>query len=354
MSKKIIQTGIIGFGLSGRVFHAPFLHTHKGFEIRTIVERHKAESRSVYPYVQVVDNYNSLLNDPEIELVVVCTPNTLHFNMVKESLKAGKHVVVEKPFTPTSHEADDLIKLSESVNRKIFVYHNRRWDGDFITIQKVLKTGVLGNLAEYEAHFDRYKPDVKAGAWRELNEPGSGILYDLGSHLIDQALCLFGKPDSLKADVQKQRKGSIADDYFKINLYYKGLNVILSAGMLVDDPGPRYVIHGVLGSFVKFGIDPQEEALQNGFMPSGEHWGAESPDKWGMITIDYQELNINGTVETEHGNYMAFYDNVYNVIAKGAGQAVKPLEARNVIKIIELAIESNKKKDKVRVVLNND
>jgi predicted dehydrogenase len=244
MSEKAIQTGIIGFGLSGRVFHAPFLHIHHGFDIKKIVERNKEESRSIYPYVQVVDDYNELLKDPEIELIVVCTPNTLHFAMVQESLKAGKHVVVEKPFTPTSNEADELIKLAESMNRKIFVYQNRRWDGDFITISKVLKSGVLGNIEEYEAHFDRYKPEIIHFAWRDFPKPGAGILYDLGSHLIDQALCLFGKPASILADIQSQRERSEVDDYFRLQLKYKSLNVFLTAGMLVEDPGPRYVIHG--------------------------------------------------------------------------------------------------------------
>jgi predicted dehydrogenase len=349
MSKKTIQTGIIGFGLSGRVFHAPFLHTHHGFEIRKIVERHKDDSKSIYPYVQVVDDYNELLKDPEIELIVVCTPNTLHFAMVQESLKAGKHVVVEKPFTPTSNDADELIKLAESMNRYIFVYQNRRWDGDFITISKVLKSGVLGNIEEYEAHFDRYKPEINPFAWRDFLEPGAGILYDLGSHLIDQALCLFGRPTSILADIQSQREGSEVDDYFRLQLKYKSLNVFLTAGMLVEDPGPRYVIHGVLGSYVKFGIDPQEKALQEGQMPEGDDWGAENLENWGMITIDYQDLNIDGSIETEHGNYMGFYDNVYDVLRNDDTVAVKPEDARNVIRIIELAFESRRINKEIEV-----
>lgn len=342
MSKKAIQTGIIGFGLSGRVFHAPFLHTHHGFEINKVVERNKDESKSIYPYVQVVDDFNDLLNDPEIELIIVCTPNTFHFNMVQECLKAGKQVVVEKPFTPTSNEADELIKLADSVNRKIFVYQNRRWDGDILTIKKVINSGVLGNIEEYEAHFDRYKPEINPYAWRDFPEPGAGILYDLGSHLIDQALNLFGKPISVMADIQSQREESEVDDYFRIQLKYNSLNVILTAGMLVEDPGPRFVIHGLLGSFVKFGIDPQEKALQEGQMPEGEDWGVGNPENWGMITIDYQDLNIDGSIETEPGNYMGFYDNVYDVLRNEGITDVKPEEARNVIRIIELAFESRR------------
>jgi len=349
MSKKTIQTGIIGFGLSGRVFHAPFLHTHHRFEIKKIVERHKTESESIYPYVQVVNDYYELLKDPDIELIVVCTPNTLHFNMVHESLKAGMHVVVEKPFTPTSIEADELIKLAESMNRKIFVYQNRRWDGDFLTISKILKTGVLGNIEEYEAHFDRYKPEINPLAWRDFPKPGAGILYDLGSHLIDQALCLFGKPASILADIQSQREGCEVDDYFRLQLKYEGHNVILIAGMLVENPGPRYVIHGVLGSYVKFGIDPQEEALQAGQMPEGDNWGAENPENRGMITIDYQDLKIDGRIETEPGNYMKFYDNVFDVLRNDGDTAITPGDARNVIRIIELAYESRRINKEIEV-----
>jgi predicted dehydrogenase len=325
------------------------LHTHNGFEIRKVVERNGEESKRIYPYVQIVNDYLDLLNDPEIELVVVCTPNTLHFSMVRDILKAGKHVVIEKPFTPTSKEADELINLAQSVNREIFVYQNRRFDGDFLTIQKVLKSGVLGNVETYEAHFDRYKPEINPYAWRDFPEPGAGILYDLGSHLIDQALCLFGKPDSLEADIRSQRTDSEVDDYFRIELYYPEMTAILSAGMLVEEPGPRYVIHGVMGSYVKFGIDPQEKTLQEGEMPEGENWGAEAAENWGMITIDYQDLNIDGSIETEPGNYMAFYDNVYNVLRSEDAIQIKPEEARNVIKVIELAFESRRINQKIKV-----
>ncbi len=342
MSTKAIETGVIGFGVSGRVFHAPFLHTHQGFDLKKIVERNKEESKTIYPNVQVVEDFTHLLTDPEIELIVVCTPNTTHFNMVQEILKAGKNVIVEKPFTPTSHEADELVKLAASLNRKIFVYQNRRWDGDFITIKKVLNSGVLGNIEEYEAHFDRYRPEINPYAWRDFPEPGAGILYDLGSHLIDQALCLFGNPVSVLADIQSQREESEVDDYFRLELNYPDFKAILSAGMLVEDPGPRFVIHGHLGSFVKFGIDPQEQALREGKMPEGENWGFEGPENWGMTTIDYQDLNIDGSIETEAGNYMGFYDNVYDVLRNNGTMLVKPEEARNVIRIIELAFESRR------------
>ena len=340
--RQIINTGIIGFGLSGRVFHAPFIHTHQGFNLIKVVERHKEDSKKVYPYVEVVRNYKDLLTDKDIVLVVVATENTLHFPMVRESLLAGKNVVVEKPFTPVSSEADELIELSEQTGKKIFVYQNRRWDGDFLTIKRVIKEGLLGEVQEYEAHFDRYKPQLMPGKWRDEKKPGGGILYDLGSHLIDQALQLFGKPESLIADIYAQRPGSKVDDYFRMELFYLSTKVILTAGMMVKEPGPRFIIHGTNGSFIKYGIDPQEEALTNGRMPEGEKWGVEVEKNWGFLTTESDDEQVDGRIVTEPGNYMKFYDNVYDVIVNNAEQAVKPGEARDVIRIIETAFESNK------------
>ena len=349
MAQKVINTAIVGFGLSGKVFHAPFIHVHNGFSIKKIVERHKQESKDIYPYIDIIKDYKDILNDPDIDLAVICTPNTLHYQMVKETLLAGKHVVIEKPFTPTSNEADELIELAKSKNLKIFVYHNRRWDGDFLTIQKLIKSGVLGNLQEYEAHFDRYKPELTKNVWRDEPISGGGILYDLGSHLIDQALVLFGKPNAIKADIQSQRKGSKVDDYFELHLLYDKLKVILKAGMLVKETEPRFILHGLLGSFIKYGIDPQEEELRQGQFPTGENWGIESPDTWGIVTIDYQDMNIHGNIETEAGCYQEFYNNVYDVLRNGAEMAVKPHEARNVIKMIELAFKSSKNKTEEEV-----
>jgi scyllo-inositol 2-dehydrogenase (NADP+) len=341
--KKIIKTALAGFGLSGRAFHAPFLHVHPGFQLRTVMERTRNKSSQIYSDVHVVRSLTEIVTDPEIDLVVICTPNIHHFDMAKACLEAGKHVVVEKPFTNTFGEAEQLIALSHEKNLKLFVYQNRRWDGDFLTIKKILKSGVLGEIQYYEAHFDRYSPERKRAAWRDEPLPGSGLLYDLGPHLIDQALALFGKPLSVRAELQSQREGSLVDDFFEVDMHYKSMKARLVAGMLVKDPGPRYIIHGARGSFIKYGIDPQEAALRNGLMPEGEEWGVESPDQWGLVTFDYDELNFDGRIETEPGNYMGFYTNVYDVLVHGKPQAVKPEEAAVVIRVIETAVESSKK-----------
>jgi len=337
---KKINAAVIGFGLSGKVFHAPFLFTHPGFILKKIVERHSDESKQIYPEIEVVKNYSELLQNPYLDMIVVGTPNTSHFEMTKDCLEAGKHVVVEKPFTALSVEGEKLIEISEKTGKKIFVFHNRRWDGDFLTIQKIVEENLLGDIVEYEAHFDRYAPIVDRFGWRDEPAPGSGILYDLGPHLIDQAIQLFGCPRSLFANIQKQRNSSLVDDYFELTLYYDHLKAILKAGMIVKDPGPRYIIHGINGSFIKYGIDPQEEMLQQGFLPAGDDWGAEEPEYWGLINMDLNGLQIQGTIETECGNYHGFYDNVYDVLINNAEMAVKPQEASDVIRIIELAFES--------------
>jgi len=330
---KQLNAGIIGFGLSGSVFHAPFLHTHPRFNLTKIVERTSHASQETYPYIEVVKDYKALLEDNELDLIVIGTPNIWHYPMVKESLLAGKHVVVEKPFTPATQEATELIDISEKVNKKIFVYHNRRWDGDFLTVKKLLAENTLGDIKEYEVHFDRYAPDIKEN-WRDQELLGSGILYDLGSHLIDQAIHLFGFPNKIKSTIEAQRIDSPVDDYFRIELEYpNGLKAILTAGMLVKKLGPRFIIEGSKGSFIKYGIDPQEAALKEGQMPNTKDWGKEKKENWGTININ----GNNNKIETIAGNYMGFYDNVYDAIVNDKEIFIKPEEAKDVIKIIEMA-----------------
>lgn len=341
---KVINTGIIGYGLSGRYFHAPFLKVNPGFTVTKIVERHSASARELFPAAEIVDDYQKIADDPTIELAVITAPNIFHFGMAKDCLLAGKHIVIEKPFVPTTAEADELIALSQRVNRKIFVYQNRRWDGDFMTIRDILSQGLLGNLLEYEAHFDRFTPERKRAAWRDEPIPASGVLYDLGSHLIDQALALFGKPEAVFADIRAQRPSSKVDDYFHLHLYYPHHKAILKAGVFVKEPGPRYILHGNKGSFVKKGIDPQEELLRKGHLPVGEHWGREYPENHGVLNTISDEKESRETVETEAGNYAGFYKNVADVLAGNAEQALKPEEARTVIRVIELAFESEKTK----------
>lgn len=344
---KIINTAIVGFGLSGRVFHAPFIHVHPGFRLSKVVERHSENAKEIYPDVEIVRDLKDVLKDEKIDLVVIGTPNILHFEMAKACLEAGKHIVIEKPFMPTSAEADEIIKLAKSKGLHIFVYQNRRWDGDFQTIQRLLEGDLLGAPQYYEAHFDRFRPQRKRAAWRDEVLPGSGILYDLGSHLIDQVLCLFGNPISVKADIQSQRENSKVDDFFEVTISYPQMKAVVTAGMLVEKPELRYLINCAKGSFVKYGMDPQEDALKNGKLPGEGEWGQEPAENWGVVTFVNNQLYFDGKVETVPGNYVDFYENVYDVIVNGAEQSVKPEEARNVIRIIELAFESAKTNSEV-------
>jgi predicted dehydrogenase len=349
--QKSINTAIIGFGTSGKYFHAPFLHKHSGFSLKKVVERHSSEAKKIYPYIEHIKDYKILLKDTDIELIVISTPNTLHFEMAKACLKAGKHIIIEKPFTPTTKQADELIKLSAKYKRKIFVYHNRRWDGDFRTVQRIVDKNILGDIYEFEAHFDRYRPKVASEKWKEKPLPAAGIVYDLGVHLIDQALVLFGHPTTLKADIQIQRDNALVDDYFKIELNYPDLKVILTAGMLVKNHHLRYILKGHKGTFKKHGIDPQEAALRKGLMPEGENWGKESKDNWGLMDAVIDRKHCLCNIETLEGNYMFFYDNVYDVLINNAEIKVKPEQARNVIKIVELAfLSSSENNRKIKLI----
>ena len=347
---QIINTAIVGFGLSGKVFHAPFVSVHRGFRLKKVVERHSEHAKTIYPDVEIVKEFYDLLDDKTIDLVVISTPNIFHFEMAKACLEAGKHIVVEKPFMPTSAEADEIIELAKSKNLQVFVYQNRRWDGDFLTIQKLLNGDILGKIQYYEAHFDRFSPQRKRAAWRDEELPGSGILYDLGSHLIDQVLCLFGNPQTVKANIQSQRKNSKVDDFFEVELTYPKIKTVVTAGVLVEKPELRYLINGSKGSYIKYGIDPQEDALKSGKLPEQSEWGMESSENWGIATFVNNELYFDGTIETIPGNYMAFYQNVYDVITNNAEMAVKPQEARNVIRIIELAFESAKTNTEIKFI----
>lgn len=344
MKEKIINVGIIGYGLSGRVFHAPFLDVNPGFRLKSIVERYNDFSKNVYPYIYVINDYRDLLSDEEIDLVVITTPNTLHYPMAKEALLAGKHVVVEKPFTTTTKEADELIELANFKDRKLFVYQNRRWDGDFLTIKNFRKYNMLGDIEHFESHFDRFRPELVLGSWREDELPGGGVLYDLGPHLIDQALQLFGLPQGVTAIIENQREESKVDDFFKLILSYEGCELVLTAGMLVEESTPRFIIHGNNGSFIKYGLDPQEAALKRGEKPNIEGWGLEAEENYGFVIVEFEDEQTEGRIITEAGCYQEFYNNVYDVIVDGAEMAVKPEEARDVIGIIERAFISNEKR----------
>ncbi len=339
----MVRVGLIGFGLAGQSFHAPVIRAVPGLELACILERSGSRARGKYPQVRVVRALEELLADESIRLCVIATPNASHFDLARRCLLAGKDVVVDKPFTPTSAEASELIRLAREQNRLLTVYQIRRWDGDFQTVRKIVESGAPGRVVEYEARYDRFRPGLKADAWRERPGPGSGVLFDLGPHLIDQALVLFGTPQTITASAFCQREGSQVDDAFDVAMGYPGTRVLVRARMLAYSPGPHFLIHGTLGSFVKYGMDPQEGPLRRGEVPDGPdwgaHWGEEPEEQWGTLAVEGEGPR---RVKTEVGDYRGFYANVRDAIVYGAALAVTAEQAARVIRVIELAHQSSR------------
>ena len=341
MNHSPVNTALLSYGMSGEIFHAPLLHAHPGFKLTRIMERSSNRAVQRYPSVTTVRSLEEILGDESIELVVVNTPHDTHFELASRVLEAGKHAIVEKPFVVTAREGEALIRLASARGVMLSVFQNRRWDGDFMTMQKVLQSGLLGRLVEFEAHYDRYRPEVDHSTWKEGAHPGSGILYNLGTHMIDQALVLFGKPSSLSADVSIQREGGASPDYYDIRLQYPGFTAIVKSGYLVREPGPRYVAYGVRGTFTKYGLDPQEQALKDGGIPGTAGWGTEGKEWWGRINTQIGDLHIEGAIETLPGNYLGFYDGIYAALREGKTPDVTAEQALMVIRIVELAMVSS-------------
>ncbi len=335
-----IHVGLIGYGMSGSVFHAPLIEYLPELTLKTVVSSDPAKVQRAYPMVSVVPKLEPLLASTDISLVVIATPNETHYPLAKQALEAGKHVVIDKPFVLSSQEANELIALAQAHHVLLSVYQNRRWDNDFLTIRNLLKTGVLGDISTYEAHYDRYRPVVQ-NRWREQAIPGSGILYDLGAHLIDQALVLFGMPTTVWADIRAQRPGAKTDDYFHIVLGYPNHVAILHAGSLVRESGPHFQVHGSKGSYLKYGLDPQEDALKAGRLPNDPAWGRENETMYGELTMSVGDLPVKGRVQTLPGSYVAFYKGIAEAIAHGEQVPVLPEEARNTIQVIEAARRSH-------------
>ncbi|HEV7778281.1 MAG TPA: oxidoreductase [Luteibacter sp.] len=335
---RTIPTGLIGYGMAGSVFHAPLIAVDEGLHLAAIASSRTADIARDFPESRAYATPQALIDAPDIELVVIATPNDTHADLARRALEAGKHVVVDKPFTLDSAEAEALIAVAERHGRLLSVFQNRRWDGDFLTVKRFIEDGRLGEVYHYEAHFDRFRPEIKAG-WREEPAPGAGVLYDLGAHLIDQALRIFGMPKALTADVMAQRAQAQVPDYFHLVLHYGRRRVVLHSSTLVREPGPRYIVHGDAGSFAKFGIDGQEAALKAGMRPAGDDWGRDRPEYFGRFVDNEGTEQI---VETLPGRYPEFYAGVAQAITEGGPLPVTAREARDTIMLIEAAMRSAK------------
>jgi scyllo-inositol 2-dehydrogenase (NADP+) len=331
----MIKVGIIGYGLSGRYLQAPFFATNPSFSLVAVVTK-SYEPKEQYSNIVVYSTADELINDPEIDLISICSPSDTHFELAKKVLLAGKHCLVEKPFTATKAEAIALFALATKMGKIITVFQNRRFDSDFLTVKKILESGHLGSLVSYEAHFDRYKPVLNAKKWKETMQPGNGILYDLGSHILDQTIVLFGKPISVAGEKFTQREGSDIDDAFDIRLNYGRLKVKLSASLLVKKLGPRYTIHGTKGSFIKYGIDVQEDHSKDGLLPNEINFGIESEKEAGLLVYEKNGVEYSERVISEKGNWTGFFQNLADTINGKTEIEVKDFQILEQISILEM------------------
>ena len=326
--------------MSGKTFHAPFLHVNPGFEFYSVWEREKNLAAALYPSVRVCRTLEELLADPAVELVVVNTPNYTHYDYAKQALQAGKHVIVEKPFTVTEAEGNELIALAAQKGVKLSSYQSRRFDSDYRTVKRIVDSGVLGKIVEAEIHYDRFTPALSPKVHKETPGPGRGLLYDLGSHLIDQALQLFGDPDFVFADLFIIRDNSKVDDYMEVLLFYPGLRVRIKSSYLVREPLPAYSLFGHNGTFLKSRADVQEKHLLAGELPGGADWGLEPESERGLLVADVDGKTVRDRVPTERGNAMDYFDGIYAAIRDNAPLPVTAEQGVRIIRVIEKAYES--------------
>lgn len=341
-----ITTALLSYGMSGEVFHAPLLSALPQFRLATVVQRSSNKVLEHYPSIRIARSAEEVFGDKEIELVVINTPNETHFDYTTAALESGKHVVVEKPFTVTSQEAQRLIDLAKQKKRILSVFQNRRWDGDFLTVRRLLDQKTLGKVVEFEAHYDRFRNYVEANTWKEERRSGTGILYNLGSHMLDQVLVLFGMPRYIDARLGIQRPGGVVDDFYDIRMEYDNHLAIVKSSYLVKEDMPRYIIHGTEGSFVKYGIDPQEQDLKEKKPIQRDGWGKDREQNWGKLNTVANGVQMFPTLP---GNYLAYYENIFDAIRNNAGLQVKPEEAKAVVRLIELCYESNTEKRAIRI-----
>ncbi|GAA0877798.1 oxidoreductase [Algoriphagus jejuensis] len=333
--RQILRTALVGYGSVAEKMHAPLIDICQDLDLVAVVERNGSRCEKKFPKVRTFRSLDDLLLADAADLICITTPNEFHFPMAKQCLLAGKHVVVDKPVTIHSWEAEELAKLADEKGLVCSVFHNRRFDGDFRTLEQLVAEDTLGRLVYLESHFDRFRPEVSEN-WREKEVPGNGITFDLGSHLIDQVVLLFGKPKAVCADIQRQRKHAIADDYFDISLYYDDFKARVTAGVLVNVPTPRFLLLGEKGSFQKYFLDVQEQAFKDGLKPEGPDWGVDFPERWGTLYLEEQTIQR----QTVSGDYRIYYQNVADAIAQKHPLKVTLAQAISVLKIIEAAFKS--------------
>jgi predicted dehydrogenase len=329
-----LNVALVGYGYVGQTFHAPLVAATPGLALHTVVSSDPTKVAADFPDVRVVAQLDEALADPAIDLIVIATPNALHAPQALAAFTAGKHVVVDKPFALDVTQAREMADAAEAAGKLLVVFHNRRWDSDFLTLKRLIAEDALGQVVQYESHFDRFRPEVR-DRWRERAGPGSGAWMDLGPHLLDQALVLFGEPLGISADIGVQRAGAGADDYFHVVLRYPTLRVLLHGSLLTAASDLRLAVHGTKGSYLKHGLDPQEAQLKAGMTPGAPGWGRDS--RHGVLVTVEHDHQIRADVRPEIAGYRTFYAGVREAILHGAPSPVPVAEALRVMELLELA-----------------
>jgi predicted dehydrogenase len=338
----MIRVGLVGFGMGGRVFHAPLLSSVEGLELAAVVERSSDNAAKRYPGIATYRSLEAMLSDSSLDLFVVTTPSGTHFQVAKQILEAGRNVVVDKPMSPTSVEISQLISLAAARNVLLVPFLNRRWDSDFLTIQKLLHEESLGRLVYFESRFDRWRPAPPVDRlWKEDPAQSGGVLLDLGTHIADQALALFGKPQAVAADVLCERDWARANDAFTLRLRYPGFTAVLGANSLSSLPRPRFHLRGTKGNYCKLGMDPQEAALNQVSRISDPAWGQETSANWGTLTVDVDSSIVTRPVPPIPGDYRLYYAGVRDALLGKASAPVTPLAAWRVARLLEWASDSS-------------
>ncbi|MEE3609343.1 Gfo/Idh/MocA family oxidoreductase [Avibacterium paragallinarum] len=342
-----IHIAIAGFGMSAKTFHMPFLDLDPRFQVCKVFERQTENAKKAYPYLEVVHHFDQLLT-PDIDLVIITTPNLTHYEMAKKAILAGKHVIVEKPLAIYAKQAEELDLLAKQHNVMLSVYQNRRWDNGALTVKKLLKHKMLGDIVRYEMRYERFSQKPNSKAWKETGEFGTGLVYDLGVHLIDHCVDLFGIPTALYADMTAQRPDAKSEDNFDITFYYPDKKVVLSATKCAREPAPYIILQGTQGSYIKPTIDNQEALLLKGIKPQG-NWNTEPEKDWGLLHTEVNGMVIRSSIESERGNYQAYYDNIYTALTEKAPLQVTAQQAIQVLKLIELIYQSAEEKTRINI-----